>query len=220
MSFALPSALAFALVALPIIVFYILKVRLRQVPVSTNMFWKQIFDEKPPRSIWQRFRHLLSLLVQLLLLALMVFALADPIFSWQAMKARRVVLVIDNSASMQATDVEPTRFEAATKRAIELADALRFRDEMAIVLAGSRPDVLLGMSGHVPTLKESIRTIEVSDNPTELVAAIELGKQLIGDHPNGEVIVLTDGCANALTSDNTLPLGGSRVLRAGREYFR
>jgi len=122
MSLAVPSALAFGLVALPIIIFYILKVRLRQVPVSTNMFWNQIFDEKPPRSIWQKFRHLLSLLAQLLLLGLMVFAIADPIFSWQTNKARRIVLVIDNSASMKATDIEPSRFEAATKRAIELAD--------------------------------------------------------------------------------------------------
>ena len=204
MSFAVPSALAFALVALPIIVFYILKVRLRQVPVSTNMFWKQIFDEKPPRSIWQRFRHLLSLLVQLLLMALMVFALADPYFSWQALKARRIVLVIDNSASMKATDISPTRFDAAIDRATELADGLRFRDEMAIVLAGSRPDVVLGMSGHIPTLKEAIAAIEVSDNPTRLDSAIELGKQLIGDHPNGQVVVLTDGCANT-----TLPPEGS-----------
>ena len=76
MSFAVPSALAFALIGLPIIVFYILKVRLRQVPISTNMFWKQIFDEKPPRSLWHRFRHLLSLLAQLLLMGLMVLALA------------------------------------------------------------------------------------------------------------------------------------------------
>ena len=141
------------------------------------MFWKQIFDEKPPRSIWQRFRHLLSLLVQLLLMALMVFALADPYFSWQALKARRIVLVIDNSASMKATDISPTRFDAAIDRATELADGLRFRDEMAIVLAGSRPDVVLGMSGHIPTLKEAIAAIEVSDNPTRLDSAIELGKQ-------------------------------------------
>ncbi len=208
MSLAVPSALAFALVALPIIVFYILKVRLRQVPVSTNMFWKQIFEEKPPRSIWQKFRHLLSLLVQLLLLGLMVFALADPYFSWQAMKARRIVLVVDNSASMKATDVSPTRFNAAIERAIELADGLRFRDEMAIVLAGSRPDVVLGMSGHIPTLKESLRSIEVSDNPTRLDSAIALGQQLIGDHPNGEVVVLTDGCAD-IPQNDTLPLGGS-----------
>lgn len=196
MSFAVPSALAFALIALPIIVFYILKVRLRQVPISTNMFWKQIFDEKPPRSLWHRFRHLLSLLAQLLLMGLMVLALADPNFSWQALKARRIVLVIDNSASMKSTDVSPTRFDAAIDRAIELADGLRFRDQMAIVLAGSRPDVVLGMSGHVPTLKEAIGSIKVTDNPTRLESAIELGKQLIGDQPNGQVIVLTDGCAD------------------------
>ena len=202
MSLAVPSALLFALIALPIIVFYILKVRLRQVHVSTNMFWKQIFDEKPPRSIWQKFRHLLSLLAQLLLLALMVFALADPILSWQATKARRIVLVVDNSASMKATDISPSRFEAAIDRAVELADGMRFRDEMAIVLAGSRPDVVLGMSGHVPTLKESLRSIEVSDNPTRLDSAIELGKQLIGDYPNGEVVVLTDGCADLAAGES------------------
>ena len=196
MSFAVPSALAFALIAFPIIIFYILKVRLRQVPISTNMFWKQIFDEKPPRSLWHRFRHLLSLLAQLLLMGLMVLALADPNFSWQMLKARRVVLVIDNSASMKATDISPTRFDAAIDRAIELADGLRFRDRMAIVLAGSRPDVVLGMSGHIPTLKEAIGSIKVTDNPTQLDSAIELGKQLIGDQPNGQVIVLTDGCAD------------------------
>ena len=47
-------------------IFYILKIRLRRVPVSTLLFWRQIFEEKKPRSLWQRLRHLLSLLVQLL----------------------------------------------------------------------------------------------------------------------------------------------------------
>ena len=201
MSLAVPWALLLAALAIPIVVFYILKVRLRQVPVSTNMFWRQIYDEKPPRSIWQRFRHLLSLLVQLLLLALMVLAIADPWFSWEALKARRIVLVVDNSASMQADDVEPSRFDAAIGRAIEIADGLRFRDEMAIVLASARPDVVLGMSGHIPTLKESLRNIQVSENPTRLNSAIELGRQLIGEHPNGEIVVLSDGCADHDSTD-------------------
>ena len=38
-------------------VFYILKIRLRRVPVSTLLFWEQIFEEKKPRSLWQRLRH-------------------------------------------------------------------------------------------------------------------------------------------------------------------
>src|SRR5437870_13910275 len=108
MSLANPLALAWAALLIPVVVFYILKIRLRRVPVSTVIFWRQIFDEKKPRSIWQRLRHLLSLLVQLAMLLLLVAALAEPFFNWDALTPRRVVLVIDNSASMNATDVEPS----------------------------------------------------------------------------------------------------------------
>jgi hypothetical protein len=197
MSFALPSAFWLAACAVPIIVFYILKVRLRRQPVSTNLFWKQVYDEKPPRSIWQYLRHLLSLLVQLCVLALLVLAIADPYLPWQLLQSRRIVAVIDRSASMQTADVAPTRFDAAIDAALTLVNGLRFRDEMAIVAAGPRPEVIIGMSGHVPTLKRALRGITVSDNPTDLSSAIELGKQLLGDHPRGQVLVYTDGCVES-----------------------
>ncbi|MFO0980020.1 MAG: VWA domain-containing protein, partial [Planctomycetaceae bacterium] len=196
MSLAYPFALILSVIALPIIALYILKVRLRRVPVSTNLFWKQIYEEKPPRSIWQHFRHLLSLLLQLLMLLLLMFAVADPYFSWQLLQARRIVLVIDNSASMRANDVSPSRLEAAKREALSVVEGLRFRDQAAIVLAGTTPEVLIGMTGHVPTLKEIISSVGPSDLPTELDSAIELGKQLAGDHAHGQVIVLSDVCVN------------------------
>ena len=194
MSFAHPIAFTLAALTLPIVALYILKVRLRRVSVSTNLFWKQIYDEKPPRSVWQNFRHLISLLLQLLLLLVIVLAIADPYFSGQLLQARRLVVVIDNSASMRATDVVPSRLEAAKSAALDIVDGLRFRDEVAVVLAGSTPDVLVGMSGHAPTLRDAIQGIEFSDNATYLTAAIELGRQLIGQHPHGQVVVMTDGC--------------------------
>jgi len=196
MSFALPTAFWLAACAAPIIVFYILKVRLRRQPVSTNLFWKQIYDEKPPRSIWQYLRHLLSLLVQLFVLALLVLAVADPYLPWELLQARRIVVVMDQSASMRAADAAPTRFDAALDAALAVVDGLRFRDELAIVAAGPPPAVVLGMSSHAPTLKRALRSVAVSDNPTDLAAAIELGKQLVGNHPHGEVLVYTDGCAD------------------------
>ena len=146
MNFAFPIALTLAALALPIIALYILKVRLRRVTVSTNLFWKQIYEEKPPRSIWNHFRHLSSLLLQLLLLLLLVLAIADPYFSWQLLQARRIVVVIDNSASMSAADVPPSRLEAARAAARTVVTGLRFRDEMAIVVAGSTPEVAVGMT--------------------------------------------------------------------------
>src|SRR5438270_2408486 len=99
MSLANPTAMFWLALAVPVVIFYILKIRLRRVPVSTVLFWRQIFDEKRPRSLWERLRHLLSLLVQLALIALLVAALAEPFFAWEALTARRVVLVVDNSAS-------------------------------------------------------------------------------------------------------------------------
>ena len=38
----------------PIVLLYILRIRLRRQPVSTLLFWDQLFDEKKPRSWWQR----------------------------------------------------------------------------------------------------------------------------------------------------------------------
>ena len=113
-----PAALFLAALAVPIVVFYILKIRLRRVPVSTLLFWQQIFEEKKPRSLWQRLRHLALAVLQLAFLALLVFALADPIFRWQQARARRVVLVVDNSASMNASDVRPAGWTRPRPRAV------------------------------------------------------------------------------------------------------
>src|SRR5437879_2856956 len=129
MKLANPTALLWLALAIPIVGFYILKIRQRRVPVSTTLFWREIFEEKPPRSIWEKLRHLLSLLVQLAFLILLVFALGEPFFRWQLLEARRVVLVVDNSASMSATDVAPSRLARAKEEARGLIDSLRFRDE-------------------------------------------------------------------------------------------
>ena len=204
MSFALPIAFTLAALAVPIVALYVLKVRLRRVAVSTNLFWKQICDEKPPRSFWQHFRHLLSLLLQLLCLLLIVIAIADPYLSRELLESRRLVLVIDNSASMRATDVAPSRLDAAKAAALEIMDGLRFRDEVAIVLAGSTPEVVVGMSGNTPTLRDAINAIPFSDSPTQLTAAIDLGRQLIGQHPHAQVVVLTDGAVDSMELSSAL----------------
>src|SRR5436190_10554694 len=192
MSLAFPLALAWAVLAVPIVIFYILKIRLRQVPVSTTIFWRQIYDEKRPRSLWQILRHLLSLLLQIIWLLLLVFALTEPFFKWEILQARRLILVVDNSASMRATDVAPTRLDVAKQLGRQIVSGLRFRDEMAIIAAGVQPQVVCGLTGHERTLQTALVGIEPTDGPTRVAAAIELGKRLLADAKHGRVIVLSD----------------------------
>jgi hypothetical protein len=193
MNFLNPMALLWFGLALPIIVFYILKIRLRRMPVSTILFWEQIFEQKQPRSIWEHLRHLLSLLVQMALLALLVFALAEPFFRAEARGARRIVLVVDNSASMNATDVKPTRLSEAKRLGRQVIEALRFTDEMAIIAAGTEPQVACGMTDHQRTLRDALNAIPASDGPTRVPEAVELARRLLADQKRPRIIVLTDG---------------------------
>ena len=102
--FASLLRLWWALLAVPIVLLFILRVRLRRKPVATLLFWDQLLKEHPPRAWWRRLRNLLALLFQLAFLALVVGALVDPLWAWQKKEARHVVYVIDNSASMSARD--------------------------------------------------------------------------------------------------------------------
>jgi hypothetical protein len=211
MTLGTPLALLLALIAIPIVIFYILKVRLRRVPVSTNLFWNQIFEDKPPKSLWQNLRYWLSLLAQLLILALLVLAIADPILSWQTKGARRLVLILDVSASMQASDKATTRFDSAKQAAQRVLDGVREQDQVAILTAGTQPEVVLGMGNHVPSLRRAINDLQPVDTPANLGSAVELADQLLGDAPNGQVIVFTDQANPKNTKSDNEPKKATAV---------
>jgi hypothetical protein len=229
-----PLSLAWLGLAIPIVIFYILKIRMRRVPVSTTLFWRQIFEEKQPRSIWQKLRHLLSLLVQIAFLLLVVFALTEPIFKWEIRDARKLVLVIDNSASMNASDIDsgPTRLVLAKEDALALIDGLRFRDEMAIIAAGTQPTVRCGMTGHQSTLRDELKKIAPTDGPTRVKDAVELARRLLADQKTGEnkgrssVVVLTDGgfdnSAKLATADDlkVIGIGSKKTGNVGISKFQ
>lgn len=214
MNFLNPTALIWFGLALPIIFFYILKIRLRRMPVSTILFWQQIFEQKQPRSIWEHLRHLLSLLVQLALLALLVFALSEPFFRWESRGARRIVMVVDNSASMNANDVKPTRLDAVKRRGRQIIDNLRFTDEMAIIAAGTEPQVASGMTDHQRTLRDALTAIPATDGPTRVHEAVELARRLLADQKNPKIIILTDGAFD--DTDKLVKAKDVEVISIGR----
>ena len=61
-----------------VVVFYILKLRRRAVPVPFSRIWDSVLRDKQATELFSKLRRMLSLLLQLALLALMVLALGDP----------------------------------------------------------------------------------------------------------------------------------------------
>ena len=209
--FANPVGWWWAAIALPIVAFYILKVRLRRQSVSTMLFWDRVYDEKKPRAWWQQLRHWLSLLLQLALLLLLVAALLDPLWSWQKNQRRKLVLIVDNSASMAASDEGQTRFAQAKSTAAALVRSLRVGDEMAVLTAGGRAAVAIGLTGHARSLLEALDRIELTDAPNSLVSAVTMAKRLVPASDQSKIMLLSDGCdpaINELQRDTSITLYG------------
>ena len=195
MNFVSPDRLIWLLIALPIIAFYILRTRLRKQPVATLLFWDQLFDQKRQRSLWQNLRHWLSLLLQLAFLALLVGALVDPLWTGQDENVHEVVIVLDNSASMQATDDSgATRFAEAKRKALDVVESLREGDHLALVTAGSSVRVVVGMTDFHPAVRDAIDAIEVNDGPTRVNEAIKTAERLTRNSDEHDIVVISDGC--------------------------
>ncbi len=211
-----PAGLWWAAVAVPIVLLYVLKVRLRRQPVSTFLFWDQVFHEKKPRSWWQQLRHLLSLLLQVLLLALLVFALIDPLWQWQKAQRRKVLLVIDNSASMAAEEGGQTRLAKAKSTAAALVRSLRVGDEMAILAAAGKPEVAIGLTDHARSLLDAVDKITQTDAPSALMDTVLAAKRLLASDTRSTIYVLTDGCdvaTESISQDESIHLIGFGTAR-------
>src|SRR4029453_16820908 len=113
MGILLPAALALLALAIPIIIFYMLRLRREELNVSSELLWRRALQDRTANAPWQRLRRNLLLLLQLLLLVLLVASLARPFLFSDAPAAGNIVVVLDASASMQARDEEGgiTRFE-------------------------------------------------------------------------------------------------------------
>lgn len=75
-----------------------LRVRHRQLPVVTTLFWKEAVEEARARVFVQRFRHPLAYLLVLLIAVLLWFALAEPQLG--AAGGEETVILVDGSAGM------------------------------------------------------------------------------------------------------------------------
>src|SRR5580698_11004918 len=96
-----------------IIALYFLKLRRRPVQVPSTLLWRRSLEDLHVNSLFQRLRKNLLLFLQLLAVFLVMLALAGPRIRGSSDQGERYVLAIDNSASMSASDVEPTRLEKA-----------------------------------------------------------------------------------------------------------
>ncbi len=154
----------------------------------------------PKQSQWRR--HL-AVVLSLLSLITLTAAFAQPKTQIDVPRERAtIVLVIDASLSMQATDVQPTRLDAAKKAAIEFVATLPEKYNVSVVsMAGSSAILVPPTTAH-NTVENAINSIQLQESTAigeGIATALRALQQAPKDpsNPNaiapGAIVLLSDG---------------------------
>lgn len=193
MNFLEPSAFWFLLALPVVVVFYLLKRKRVVKLISSTLLWQRFLAENQANAPFQRLRKNWLLFLQLLLLLLVILALSRPYWAGEAKESRLRVIVLDASASMQATDVGPNRFEQARIEAMKYVDGLRDQDQMIVLQAGAVTEVKQSATSEKSALRRAIEATAPTDSITRLDEALRLAETLVQGQNDAEIHLFSDG---------------------------
>ncbi len=182
-----PAAWAM-LVGVPvsIIALYFLKLRRKPVRVASTLLWRRSLEDLHVNSLFQRLRKNLLLFLQLLAVLLVMLALAGPRIRGTSNQGARFVLAIDNSASMSATDVKPSRLDRAKAEARKIVDNLGGSDLAMVVTFSDRAKVVSNYTSDRTALTRRIDAIEPTETSTSLREALQVAAGLANPSKQAE----------------------------------
>ncbi|HEX3630861.1 MAG TPA: VWA domain-containing protein [Candidatus Dormibacteraeota bacterium] len=130
-----------------------------------------------------------------------------------------VMLAVDVSGSMAATDVQPTRIDAAISAGRTLIDKLPSNAQVGLVIFNAQAQVIAPLTSDKGSVKDALGTLSPGGG-TAIGSAIEASVAQLANivDPNGpksqnyaRVILLTDGSSNTGVDNSTAAADAARA---------
>jgi Ca-activated chloride channel family protein len=208
---ASPAALAALGLAIPILLTYMLRTRRPRQVVPSTFLWGEATKNVAATRPFQRLRPSILLFLQLALLAALVMALARPYRSTLGVGGSHLVLVVDASGSMLATDEVPSRLEAARSQGEQLIESLSDGALVSIISAQSRPQVLISATPSRSAANAALDNLEATEGSADFAEAFLLAESLETPARPATIVVVTDG---GLTAEEARLVPPGAVIRS------
>lgn len=200
-----------------LILIYILKPNYQQKVISTTYVWRVSLKYKRKKLPISKFRHILLLICQLLIVGACAFLLTQPFIPAEVETVRpEKIIILDASASMRATDDSgATRFDRAVAGARELSESVlrETGGSVSVILAAETPTVMIERAGRDASAVVSDVFDELSSDDgnmctygaVDMDGAMALAETIVELSPHAEIVLFTDA--------TYIDTGGATVMK-------
>lgn len=209
----------------PLIILYFLKLRRRPQAISTTILWKKSIEDLRANAPFQKLRKSLLLFLQLLALTLLALSVMQPQIQAGQQRGGKVVMLIDNSASMTSTDVttpgkDVTRLDEAKRRAKEKIESMyggglwaSTSAETMIIVFSDRAEVFSRFTNSKQQLLAAIDRIPPTHGESGIEEALKLARAYTTNVDPDSDRPIADPATLELYSDGRIADLSEQVLR-------
>lgn len=191
--FAHPAVFALSALAIPILLLYMLKPRRPRHVIPSTFLWRKAMENVASSRPWQRLRFSILLILQLLALAILISAFANPFDKSRGIAGKHLVLIVDSSGSMLAKQEGGTRMDAAVSEARNLLSSFPVAGLVSVIEAGPLPRVVISTSRDRSAVRSALERIKATEGIPDFSEAFILAESLETAEFPASIVLISDG---------------------------
>lgn len=178
----------------PVIMLYILKRKYKEEVISSSLLWKEVYKNTRANAPWEKFKKNIMLLLQIIIILSVILALMSPFISIGGKSYKNVIMVIDNTASMNTIyDDSNSRLEQGKTLAKEYLNSTKEGTNTYIISYDGTSNLLLNgdfNKSNASSIIDKISTSYGSGDISDVVSFVKAIGDGIGEEY--EALIFTD----------------------------
>ena len=178
----------------PVIMLYILKRKYKEEVISSSLLWKEVYKNTRANTPWEKFKKNIMLLLQIIIILSVILALMSPFISMGGKSYKNIIMVIDNTASMNTIyDGSNSRLEQGKALAKEYLNSTKEGTNTYIISYDGTSNLLLNgdfNKSNAASIIDKISTSYGSGDISDVVSFVKAIGDGIGEEY--EALIFTD----------------------------
>ena len=178
----------------PVIMLYILKRKYKEEVISSSLLWKEVYKNTRANTPWEKFKKNIMLLLQIIIILSVILALMSPFISIGGKSYKNVIMVIDNTASMNTIyDDSNSRLEQGKTLAKEYLNSTKEGTNTYIISYDGTSNLLLNgefNKSNAASIIDKINASYSSGDISDVVSFVKAIGDGIGEEY--EALIFTD----------------------------